>query len=197
MGKEKIKKPFYKKWWVWLVAIIVIFAIAGGGEDSATEVSTGSQENATKETKKSEPKKEEAPKTAGIGEPVKVGDVTFTAHSTSTAKNVGGEYGQDAQGTYLIVEVTVKNESKEAITTDSSFFKLKSDGAEYEADAIADIYVNGGSNSFFLQKINPGNESKGKIAFDVNDNVINAKDTLLNVQTGFFGTEQGEIKIVK
>jgi hypothetical protein len=32
----KVKKPFYKKWWVWLIAIIVVIVIAGnsGEEDS-------------------------------------------------------------------------------------------------------------------------------------------------------------------
>lgn len=41
--KVKGSKPFYKKWWVWLIAIIVVFFIAGlGGEEES--------EN-TKETK--------------------------------------------------------------------------------------------------------------------------------------------------
>jgi len=30
---EKIKKPFYKKWWVWAVAVVVIAVAATGGED--------------------------------------------------------------------------------------------------------------------------------------------------------------------
>src|SRR5690625_2953872 len=30
---EKVKKPFYKKWRIWLIAIIVVFAIASGGDD--------------------------------------------------------------------------------------------------------------------------------------------------------------------
>ncbi|MGG0788269.1 Ltp family lipoprotein [Peribacillus simplex] len=40
MSKEKlnkVKKPFYKKWWVWVLAVIIIASIAsGGGEESAT-----------------------------------------------------------------------------------------------------------------------------------------------------------------
>jgi hypothetical protein len=30
---EKIKKPFYKKWWVWAIAIVIIAVAATGGED--------------------------------------------------------------------------------------------------------------------------------------------------------------------
>lgn len=37
----KFKKPFYKKWWVWLIALVIIGSIAvGGGEDSSQPVNT-------------------------------------------------------------------------------------------------------------------------------------------------------------
>lgn len=42
MSKEKIKKPFYKKWWVWLIAVIVVIGIATSGD---------SEENQTAEEK--------------------------------------------------------------------------------------------------------------------------------------------------
>lgn len=199
----KVKKPFYKKWWVWVLAIIIVGGLATGGEESTEPKTDKPAEPAvagTTDTKKKEEKKEKPaePKVAGIGEAVKVGNVVFTVHGTETAKTIGNSaLSQNAQGTYLIVDASVKNEGKESITTDSSFFKLKSGGAEYEADATADMYVNDANTMFFLQKVNPGNTTRGKIVFDVNDDVVNAKDTLLNVQTGFFGTEQGQIKISK
>ena len=36
---EKVKKPFYKKWWVWLIAIIVLIIIVptGDNENAVTE----------------------------------------------------------------------------------------------------------------------------------------------------------------
>lgn len=38
MTTEKIKKPFYKKWWVWVIAIIIIGIAATPSEnDTATE----------------------------------------------------------------------------------------------------------------------------------------------------------------
>lgn len=36
----KIKKPFYKKWWVWVIVGIVVIAIASSGENNTT-TSTG------------------------------------------------------------------------------------------------------------------------------------------------------------
>jgi hypothetical protein len=202
---EKKKKPLYKKWWFWVLAIIIVASVASGGGESDNQTQKDEKKETTEtasttpkeEKKKEEPKKEEK-KLAGIGEPMKVGDVVFTVHGTSTAASVGPEgVGKKAQGTYLIIDVSVKNEGKKAITTDSSFFKLKSGETEYEADAAADIYVNEDGGGFFLQKVNPGIENKGKIVFDVPADVANSKDLILNVQTGFFGTEQGQIKLLK
>lgn len=195
MGKERIKKPFYKKWWVWLIAVIVVIGATSGGEEDGTETASTEPKQEVKTETKAEPKKEEK-KVAGFNEPVKVGDVVFTAAGSSLADNVGGEYGQDAQGKYLIVDVAVKNEGKKAITTDSSFFKLKIGETEYEADTTAGIYANQDSE-FFLQNVNPGIENKGKVVFDIPEEAANSKDLILNVQTGFFGTEQGQIKIGK
>ncbi len=190
--KEKAKKPIYKKWWAWVLAIIVISAFASGGEE--TDTSTAEQANTSEEATA---KPDEQP-TAKIGEPLKVGDVVFTAHEKTSAPNIGPEgLGQTAQGTYLIVDVTAKNEGQEPITTDSSYFQLKAGGATYEADAAADIYVNEAGGGFFFQSINPGIENKGKIVFDVPADVIESGDLTLNVQTGIFGTEQGQIKLAK
>jgi hypothetical protein len=205
------KKPFYKKWWVWVIAVIIIGSAASGsgGEDAAEPASSDNGSSETSETDKnkdaaaSDPaagdkkdqKKEEKPDQVGIGEPLKVGDVVFTVHKKSTADNVGGQYGQDAQGTYLILDISIKNESKKPITTDSSFFTLSAAGSEYNADATADIYVNQTGGTFFLQEVNPGIEHRGKIIFDVPTDVASSDDISLNVQTGFFGTETGKINL--
>ena len=91
VAKEKVKKPFYKKWWVWLLAIIIVGAIATGGDstDSTNKVikTNGSSENKDK----TESQKEET--MAKIGDILKVGDVEFTVNSKETAKNVGGQFG--------------------------------------------------------------------------------------------------------
>ena len=122
-----------------------------------------------------------------------VGDVEFTVNSISTAKNVGGEYGADAQGTYLLVNTTVKNIRNEAITTDSSFFKLLVGEKTYEADSTAGIYANP-NTGFFLEQVNPDLAATGVIVFDVSDEVISNPNLLLQVQSGFFGTETGTIR---
>jgi hypothetical protein len=56
MAKEKVKKPFYKKWWVWLIAVIIIGAAASGGEEGTnqakdTEEKQEQTENTSEESK--------------------------------------------------------------------------------------------------------------------------------------------------
>lgn len=196
-AKNLLKKPFYKKWWVWLIAIIIVIAVTSGGEDTPTETADSGKEKTveTSAPAKKEAKKEEV-KVAGIGEVVKVGDVEFTVNKTSTAKNVGGEYGSNSQGTYLLVDVTVKNVGNEAITTDASFFKLQAGEKTYDADSSASISADP-ELKFFMQQVNPDLSNTGTVVFDVTDELIANPDLMIQVQTGFFGTETGTIKIAQ
>ncbi len=51
--KEKVKKPFYKKWWVWVIAIIVLFGIIGsiGDEEPTKKPLEKTQEKTQEKTK--------------------------------------------------------------------------------------------------------------------------------------------------
>ena len=53
MSKEKVKKPFYKKWWVWVLAVIVLIGVSGGEEETPTSepssVETTEEENTVDE----------------------------------------------------------------------------------------------------------------------------------------------------
>lgn len=48
LNKEKrTKKPFYKKWWVWVIAIIIVFSLANGGEDEGASKESSDANNQT------------------------------------------------------------------------------------------------------------------------------------------------------
>lgn len=51
MAKEKVKKPFYKKWWVWLIAVIIIGAATSGGEESTDQAKDTEKTEETSEAK--------------------------------------------------------------------------------------------------------------------------------------------------
>lgn len=195
--KGKIKKPFYKKVWFWVV-VVIVFGVFGsmGGEDEVAETNTeaaSSETNveATESTKEETAPTEEAEPVVeayGVGEEVKVGDVTYVVKDVQTATNVGGEYGENSKGTYLVIDISVTNNGSEALMVSDDFFKLLNDGKTYESDATAGIYANE-TNSFFLESINPDLTMDGKVVFDVSDAVIESTTKQLQVATGFWSTE--------
>lgn len=197
----KPKKPFYKKWWVWLIAVLIIGVAASGGDGTEKATTTSSSESAATEAEsesaeapaetEAEPEPEE--KAAGIGDPLKVGDLVFTVNDAAPTTELKSPLGNKS-GNWMVVTVTVKNESKEAVTIDSSYFKLlEGDGTEYETDSDNLMYLDAEQN-FFLEKINPKLEKQGKVLFAIPEGVTDFK---LQVQTGFFGTETGVISLTK
>lgn len=197
--KGKIKKPFYKKWWFWLIAIIIVVGLVGGGGDETETQSdiaadTTGESELVSESSQEEAESVEETQVYSIGETVDVGDVTYVVNSVDSATNVGGEYGQNSKGTYLLVNVTVTNNGDESLTVDNSLFKLLNDGKEYDSDSAAGIYANDDS-SFFLESVNPELSLTGNVVFDVSDTVINSESKQLQVSTGFWGTETGLIDL--
>ncbi|ETJ05350.1 MAG: hypothetical protein Q616_SPPC00830G0002, partial [Streptococcus parasanguinis DORA_23_24] len=156
-GNVYVKKtPFYKKWWFILLVVLIAYGAVtkGGGSitsknstgNSTTTQTTSSTEQATNdkngktavsEESKSAEKKSVAQAIPKIGEVTKVGDVEYIVNSKSISQNVGGEYGKTANGSYLILNVTVKNSGKKSITVTNDFFKLLKGDTEYETDSVA------------------------------------------------------------
>ncbi|MFI7598997.1 DUF4352 domain-containing protein [Actinoplanes sp. NPDC049681] len=160
----------------------VIAAIAGGDDDkpdaSATTASAKRQAT-TKPGAKTAPKAPAGKVTTepvatrdsgpGLGDPVRDGKFEFTVTKLDCSKTkVGSEFlNEKAQGKFCIISVTVKNIGKEAQTFDGSSQKAyDAEGTEFSNDTGAEIYANEGSPTF-LQEINPGNQVKGKLIFDV------------------------------
>lgn len=144
--------------------------------------------------KKPEDKAEPETESVSIGTAMQVGNIEFTVNEVATTnevKDAGGyiSYEPDSEGAvFLVVNVTVKNNGKESITTDSSFFKLIDGDIEYSPSTI----ITTDSSFFLYDGINPGLSKQGNVLFEIPEG---KQDLLLNVQTGFWGTEQGQIKL--
>lgn len=157
-----------------------------------------SETEVSNESVKTEAKQE---KTYKIGDAVNVGDMGYTINSKETATQVGPSVlPETASGKYLVIDVNVKNSGDEAVTVDSSFFKLKQGDKTYEADSAASMSANQGEDgeikdSFFMQQLNPNSEMNGKVVFDLSPDVAEASDLTLQVQTGMFGTETENISL--
>lgn len=160
--------PAKKRRWPWIVGGVVLLGVLGcvglftlvlGGTakvvgDAATELDDNSKgKNAV----------------AGqMNEPAKDGKFQFTVTKMKCGtRQVGGEFGVKAQGEFCIVDVTVKNVGTTAEVFDSNSQKAHDrKGTEYSVDGGAEVFVND-QNQTFLENINPGNQVKGKLVFDV------------------------------
>ncbi|MET8258188.1 DUF4352 domain-containing protein [Micromonospora sp. NPDC005205] len=114
-------------------------------------------------------KGDDKPKTAKVGEPARDGKFEFTVKSSKCGVGKVGSapLEQKAQGQFCLVTVNVKNIGKEAQMFDGSSQKAyAADGTEYSADSGAAIYANKNAETF-LNDINPGNQVKGVVVFDI------------------------------
>ena len=206
MKREKVKKPIYKKWWFWLILIVIIGTALSGGEDNKTIADAGNEQSQESAAPVDEqPQEPETPVEVAavkIGVPATIADVSFTVNSVEETQEIssGNEFIENAttEGKFVIVDVTVKNEKKEALTINSSYFKLfTSEGVEYEPNTDGKVMMAMmDEEDFFLQQVNPGLSKTGKVVFEVGAD-LDLNTTVLKGQTGFWGTEAVEISLVQ
>lgn len=222
---SKPKKPFYKKWWFWvIVAFLVIGGIGSLGDSnkkgSSAESSSKSSSSSSKTssqasadlkkaksdlsksvnsvTHKSKTKSKAIP---GIGQDVKVGKLVYKVNNVTTAKQVGPSVlPETAQDTFLVVDLSVTNNDSKSVKVDSSYFNLVDGSKTFKADSKASLSANQGedgniTNSFFMQDLNPEVSMNGKIVFSVSAQEAASTSNRLKVQTGYFGTQTAEIKL--
>lgn len=173
-----------------ILCIVLVFIVAG------VVFNLGDDKNDSKETKDQETSEtKETEKEYGIGELVNVGDVDYIVNRVETGKTVGNQYlNASAKDTYLIVDITITNHEKEALSVSDSFFKLLNGESEYSTDTNGAIYLD---DSIIYQEINPEVTLQGKIIFDVPELIANDNQTKLQVQTGTWGTEKETISLAR
>lgn len=170
----QVQQPAYapprrRKKWPWIVGILALvmiggcigmFALFAGGAKVVSDAA--GEMDANQSGKNAVAGKMNTPATDGKFE--------FTVTKMRCGvKQVGGEYGEKAQGEFCLISVNVKNVGTSAeLFNDSSQQALDAAGNTYSVDSGAAVYANGDSSTF-LEDINPGNTVKGFLVFDVPD----------------------------
>jgi len=164
------------------VVIMIIGAISGSGKSTTT--TSNSNTGSTSTTKKEEPQ-------AKINDTVTDKDLAFTVTGVTTAKTLGNSYTKkEAQGTFYVVALNIKNVGKETATIDSSMLKVTdSQGRKFDRSIEGQTAkgLSQGKVDMFLQQVQPGLSVNGDIVFDLPDD---ATDLKLLVKGGIFGTEK-------
>lgn len=138
-----------------------------------TITTTKQQVNAESKTNKPAAEKKVAEKetktTDGmyyLTEEAAIEGVAYKVDSVKTSKEVAGYTSQS--GTYLIVTLTVRNDSDKAIMLNNGDFIVLIDGAEYEDDPTTSAYHDGG---FLLDSLNPKMSKTASVVYEVPSNV--------------------------
>lgn len=182
---SEAKKPIWKRWWFWVLVVIVIGAIGANMEENngtqTANAPTQEQSSGGKQETKTEEKKEQA-KEYKVGDVVPVEKFEYKVNSIKTATKIGNEFlNKKTDGQFLIINVTVTNKDSEARIIDTSLFKIiDSQGREFEPMADGDVYVNE-NVEFFLQEVNPNLSKTGNIVFEMPKD---AKGLKLEVNSG-------------
>lgn len=200
----KTKKPLYKRWWVWLIALVIIgIALSGSDDEGKDAVADGKDVTPVVTTPEPKPEEEEPEEDileVGIGVPAEIADVSFMVNSIEETNEIksSNQFVESAktEGKYIIIDITVKNEKKESITIHSSYFKLiTQDGVEYDPSTDGAVMMAMmDEEDFFLQQVNPGLSKTGKVVFEVGAD-LDLNTAVLRGQTGFWGTESVEISL--
>lgn len=175
----KASRPWYRKkrWWlVAVVAIIVIAVAAGGGgsDDGPTVVDdagsgTSSSSDTGSETSADAPAEDAKPGTesnpVAVGQTVELAGTRYTVKEAATSSSVGGEFGTNADGVFVVVTLTIENKKNETKTFMSSAAKLvATNGTEYSTDDDGSIYA---ENPLILEDMQPDLPKTGVLVFDV------------------------------
>jgi hypothetical protein len=161
--------PQRRRRWPWIVAGIVLLSIIGCiglvttiiGGTAAVVGEAANEMDANQQGKNA---------VAGeFGKPAKDGKFEFTVTGSKCGlKQVGGEFGSKPQGEYCVIDVTIKNVAATAEAfSDSSQQATDAKNNVYDVDSAGSLAANTGSAGTLFENINPGNQVKGKLVFDV------------------------------
>jgi predicted metalloprotease len=155
-------------------------ARADGGATASTQPAPTATEPSAEPTEEPRNPAEQPTQPANainIGDSFTSGDFTVTVTGTDSSRTVGGTTGsaQRAQGTYLVVYVTVKADGNRAAAFDYDSYALQDgDGNSYDFDADAtNALIQAGVPDGIDTKINPGETYNLAIVYDVPTNAAN------------------------
>ncbi len=167
---EKKKKPLYRRFWVWVAAVVVVGAVIAGGSgngDDAEGPAAGSS-SAQAGADNTEPP---AP---AVGETVTVGDVEWTLTEAETTQSVEGELDTLTPGSERTILVRIAGEvvntSNKEISTLGNFVLVDDNGNEYgeheDASWVADPLA--------LDSFNPNVPKSFSTVFEVPKDVVDS-----------------------
>lgn len=155
----KEKKSVFKRWWFWVIIVIILIGIGGaaGGNKGDTATNTGS--NNGSQDQKAEEKTE-----FKVGETASFDNKTITVTDVQRNYDTGNQFAQPESGKeFVIVTVAIANNGDSNLDYNTFEFKMQDSNGVQQSEAITAL-SEGKLNSGSLAK---GGKVTGKLAYEV------------------------------
>lgn len=126
-----------------------------------------------------------------MNQPLSLEGNTYTVTGARTTGSLGSSFTRvDANGTFLVLDVTLVNEKQEPATIMADALRIVgSNGASYSTSDDALLAVD---DQFILEEIQPGLTERGTLVYDLPPSAVGGAQ--LEVQD-LFSDETGRIKL--
>jgi hypothetical protein len=159
---------------------------SGRGEVAGTEAgATDAEEPSNKATEDNEP--HVGPKGSVI-----VDTLTWKVLSANTAARIGNEFFRaNADGVFVILRLSVYNDSTHSLTINSDIAKLEVSGNEYKYDSEATdaLAITSTRDTFFLRHLDPKRRITAFVVFDIPPRGLRQNPELCFHEHGFGSTK--------
>lgn len=168
-----------------LLGIFALVAMGSDGCDTTTEDPT---------VKKGDGANDVAgdAETATVGDTLSLKGTAYTVNSVETTSTVGSGFTKtEANGEFIVIDLTLKNEEDEPATILEDNLKLiGGNGSQYSTSTDASLAVN---DAFvLLEEIQPGLKQQGKLIYDVPRSAVSG--SVLQVED-LFSDSTGQIDL--
>lgn len=180
--RQELSERYDVNFSTWAVVLIAIVGIGISGamipaDDTSTDSTPETEEKPEKpqqDSNSSEPEKTQAEDSSdneesrnhSVGEPFKVGDLSYVVTDVTTRQVVGtNRYLQEeADGEFVLVDIEITNEGQESTTISNSHLTLvDSQDRSYSVDSDVFAAV---ENSFTFEQLDPGLSKEGTLVYD-------------------------------
>lgn len=142
-----------------IVLIVAIVALSGGGNEDATVTPGNGSDNSTETSDEGT--------TAAVGDTVELKGTSYKVTRARTAQEVGGEFNKtQADGTFVVVDLTLTNlEDEPATILEDAVRLVGGNGKEYTTDT--DAFAAFDNQFTLLQEIQPDLSKKVVAVYDI------------------------------
>jgi hypothetical protein len=184
-----------------LLALLTIALVLGGCAETTTNGGGGETDASGDSSKQdgcgSKATEDCTPKVSGR-KSVQVDTLRWRvrgAESATTLGDVSTGLGEEADGTFVVVKLSVKNGKDESVTLTDQVTQLQIGEKRYDPDTEGTVAAIGaGEDPFFLEDVGPDSTAKGTVVFDIPKSALKKEMDMRFNELGF-GETHGFIRI--